>query len=128
MALKYWFKIGRDYRTEKEFSYPVSTVEEAILVENVVCCIANDKDNILGIEDSVGGLVQTDKFNEYEDYYDNDSYEDFDEKVESMTNLNNKRPNLIETEKIVKEFILYVNNSLNYKFFLKRVISKLDNK
>lgn len=126
MSLKYCFKIGRDYGTEEEFSYPVSTFKEAILIENVVCCIAND--NILGVNDSIGGLVQTDEFNEYEDYYDNESYEDFNEKVESMTELNNKRPNLTETEKIVKAFILYINNSLNYKFFLTRVLSKLDSK
>lgn len=126
MSLKYCFKIGRDYGTEEEFSYPVSTVEEAILIENVVCCITND--NILGVNDSIGGLVQTDEFNEYEDYYDNESYEDFNEKVESMTELNNKRPNLTETEKIVKALILYINNSLNYKFFLTRVLSKLDSK
>ena len=119
MALKYWFKIGRDYSTEKEFLYPVTTVEEAVLVENIVCCITNDKDNLLGIEDSIGGLIQLDQFSEYEDYYDNDTFEDFDEKKESMTNLQDKRPNKIETEKIVKAFISYINNTLNYRFFLK---------
>jgi hypothetical protein len=126
MALKYWFKIGRDYSTEKEFSYPVTTVEKAVLVENVVCCITND--DILDIEDSVGGLGQLDELGEYEDYYDNDTYEDFDEKKEFMTDLQYKRPNQIETEKIVKKFILYINDTLNYRFFLKRVLAKLEPK
>jgi hypothetical protein len=128
MALKYWFKIGRDYSTEKEFLYPVTTVEEAVLVENIFCCITNDKDNLLGIEDSIGGLIQLDQFSEYEDYYDNDTFEDFDEKKESMTNLQDKRPNKIETEKIVKAFISYINNTLNYRFFFKIVLAKLEPK
>lgn len=122
MGLKYWFKIGRDYGIDKKFSYPVRNVEEAILVDNVICFIANS----LKIEDSVGGLVQTDEYDDWEDYYDPDTLCSFEEVREENKELKNKRPNHLTTEKIVKDFVNYLDSDFNYKFLLNITEAILD--
>lgn len=124
MELRYCFKIGRDYGNSNEFSINVNSVEEAILVENIVCEIAND--SILGIEDSIGSLVSLDSDNEWVTYMDPETYEEYDEIASNKEELINKRPNKLRTEIIVKKFVDYLGGKLNYRFFLKKVEKNLE--
>lgn len=124
MKMRYWFKIGRDYGNSKEFSVNVNSVEEAILVENVVCEIANDE--ILGIEDSVGGLVTLDNDGDWVDYMDPETYEEFDEIKEEKEELSDKRPGKLRMEIITKKFVDYLGGNLNYNFFARKIERKLE--
>jgi hypothetical protein len=121
MKLQLWFKIGRDYGKDKTFKYPVKSVRDAILTENVIAQICFHP--TLGIEDSVGGLCMEED-GEWVDYWDEETYRDYDEILQESEESMKYRPR--RPFPVIKAFLEYLGGSLNPQFFKRYIESKLE--
>lgn len=121
--MEYYFKIGRDFGNDKEFSMEVNSIEEAILIENIVTTIANDP--LIDVDASIGG-IKMEEDGEWVEFMD-ENFDDFNSiKYEKEYLMDKIFADHIKVEKIVRKFVKeYLDIGLNWRFFKKMVNNKL---